>query len=98
MTIQGFSAKVVATLSPLLFAAVFFPQTALSTTFGEIHRFSPSDSDNVLFGGAVSISGDTAIVGRDMYNRRGSAYIFRCGFKYEVQQEGQCRRITDSVF
>ena len=21
-----------------------------------------------------------------------------CGFKYEVQQEGQCRRITDSVF
>ena len=77
MTIQGFSAKVVAALSPLLFAAVFFPQTALSTTFGEIRRFSPSASDNVLFGGAVSISGDTAIVGRDMYNRRGSAYIFR---------------------
>ena len=72
-----FRRKVVATLSPLLFAAVFFPQTALSATFGEIHRFSPSDSDNVLFGGAVSISGDTAIVGRDMYNRRGSAYIFR---------------------
>lgn len=76
MTIQGFSAKAVATLSPLLFAAVLFPQTALSTTFGEIHRFSPSASDNVLFGGAVSISGDTAIVGRDMYDRRGAAYIF----------------------
>lgn len=76
MTKRGFAAKFLTALSLLLFAATVFSPTALSATFTERQRFSPSASDDVLFGGAVSISGDTAIVGRDMYRKRGSAYIF----------------------
>lgn len=76
MTKRVFEAKSLTVLALLLFAATVFPPTALSATFTERQRFSPSASDSVLFGGAVSISGDTAIVGRDMYRTRGSAYIF----------------------
>ena len=75
MTGRSFAEKIAAALSLLLFVALFFPPTA-SATFTQRHKFSPSASDDVLFGGAVSISGDTAIVGRDMYNKRGAAYIF----------------------
>lgn len=76
MTKRVFAAKSLTALSLLLFAATALSPTALSATFTERQRFSPSASDDVLFGGAVSISGDTAIVGRDMYRKRGSAYIF----------------------
>ena len=76
MTKRVFATKSLAALSLLLFAATVFSPTALSTTFSERQRLSPSAADRVLFGGAVSISGDTAIVGRDMYRKRGSAYIF----------------------
>lgn len=76
MTKRVFATKSLTALSLLLFAATVFSTTALSTTFTERQRLSPSAADRVLFGGAVSISGDTAIVGRDMYRKRGSAYIF----------------------